>query len=622
VYYEAFEAYQQGFCEQLELTVLSAWLDNELEADPRKGEIRKMTGVRQRWWRIQHSGPAREQAIQELEQMVRKPEQELAPDGEPFELQADIHNALGWAWDLEGEIRTSLWHRERAADLFRRLNRFWDLAMVLDFLGWTYHLLGLFSQADAAWQEALDIARRLKDRYRIASVAMKWGHSLNLRGESGRALGNGQVAVRGFRSLGDDRSLGLALSYLGGIYVAQGKFFHAECVLKEAQRYTDQFGGPADQVRLMRTWGEFHRRRAQAGEEYAQADDFGQSQQVLVQARQQAREEGFGRWETEVREELGALFRDQAEVAAQAQDLAQAETWWQQAELELRVALEAYEQEESLFKVADMLDDLCEMYESRHRAGVKGRSDLKKHLDRLNQIAAAHNFPRYRSRAAEMRARLAWEDGRYEEAVQHYVDACAYVGLHTRAGQTYRSSYDRLLGKMEQCLATLPDEERVDLARLALRLWGQTDQVAHHPQFTQACYRLIYSAQARLDEQEADATFDEGWTAYEKGNQAQAQDLFEQAIRLCVHACDQIGRLTDASHENYLLYMALVGKLERRFYDLPDMALAARLSEWAASEWQRLEQATRHPAVLEVCRRARQMAELVQELATEGRAGY
>ncbi len=624
VYYEAFEAYQQGYCEQLELTVLSAWPDKELQADPRKGEIQEMARVRQQWWKIQRSGLARDQAIERLGALAHK--HEPPPGVKPSELLANIHAALGWAYALKGETRLARQHRSRAADLFRGLKLDWDLAMTLDFLGESCDQLGLFRRADEAWGEAIQISRRRGDHYRLASVAMKWGYSLNLRGESSRALGYAKVAETLFRKLGDDRSLGLALNYQGRIYQALGKFAHAEWALTQSQTCCDRFESPDDQVRLYISWGEFYRRRAQS--EDAKPNDFSLARVALKNALRQAQAEEFGQWQTQATEELGCLFRGQARLAAEDGREEEAQRLWADAERELDQALKKYREQDAGFKIADLLDDLCQLYADQYRFQRKSREALEEHLDELETVARERECPLHLARVAEWRAQLAWEDGNHEEAVKQYVEACSHVGLHTRAGETFRTSYDRLVGRLEEQLckrlnedSTADDEERVRLAQLALQLWGQTGHAPTHPQFAQACRRVLYPAQARLDEGEADNVFNQGRSDYEDDQKSQADECFRRAFELYVQACDRMGRLTDGSFENYKRYMELVAKLERRFYDLPDLGLALAYSEQVQAAWQRLEQAEHHPAVLEVCRRARQMAELVQQLAPEGLAG-
>lgn len=597
-YYEAFESYQQGYCEQLEMTVLSAWDDDELQANPRKRYIRRMVEVRQNWWRIQYSPGPRREVIAWLHDLLRQNEAEQ----EEFwsELLADIHAALGWAYSLEGDNRQSLRHRQWAADIYRELNLPWSLAFQLDFLGYSLDLQGDFRRADEAWREASEIACRHEppDRYRLASVAMKWAYSLNLRGESGSALGYAKVAETLLRELGDMRSLGLALNYQGRIYQAAGKFEHAQRALDEAQTLCNLFGGPDDRVRLQISWGEFYRRRAKS--EDAQEDDFEQAHQALAQAIKLAAQEKFGNWQAEAEGELGALFRDLAKRQVAAERRHKAIELWEQAEEKLNKALDWAREQEAWFKVADLLDDLCDVCADQYWAGVNGRQALEAYLLELKQVAQEHNYLRYISQAAERQAELYWKDGRYAEAVEQYVQACAAVGLQTHAGLTFRSAYDRLVGVLEDRLRSLPDRRlRADLASRAIYLWAQTKYVREHQQFTLACRRVLHPAQSWLDGQAADTAFDEG--------------RYDEAFRLYVQACYQIGRITDASHDHYLQYMDLVSKLERRFYDLRDLKAALHYSQYVEAEWHRLEQTIRHPAVLEVCQRAQEMARLVQE---------
>jgi tetratricopeptide (TPR) repeat protein len=613
-YYRAFEAYQQGYCEQLELTVLSAWSSRELAEQARFREIRKMVQIRQGWWKIRHSDQSREAVVHELDGIVR--EDTPLPEGEYLELLADAHAALGWARALEGKTRLAREHRTSAVRIRRTLRQDWDLTTDLNFLGEACHRLGLFHRADEAWREAIQIASRLKDQSAVASIAMSWGHSLHLRGETGRALGYAKVAETLFREMGDTRRLGYALNNQGRIYQALGKYLHAERALDESQVYSNRLGHPHDRASLLISWGEFYRHRAQSSQPGDRG--FQLARDALEAALEIASEEGLGDSRTRAIEELGCLARDQARITAASGLHEQADRLWDQAEEALRLALENYREQDSGFKMADLLDDLCELYMDRYHTDGDILPTLEQLLEELEATATERNCPLHLARVAERRAELAWLHGELEKAVRQYVSACSHVSLHTKTGETFRTSYDRLLGRLEEQLNKVPGaEDRAKLADLAQRLWGQTGHAASHPQFSQACRRVLYPAQAQLEETAADKQFEQGRLDYADGKVGEALQQFHTAFRRYVTACDRMGRLTDGSFESYDRYMALVGKLERRFYDLPDFRLARDYSEEVQEAWLRLEHAERHPAVLEVCQRASDMAELVQRLTLE-----
>jgi hypothetical protein len=69
--------------------------------------------------------------------------------------------------------------------------------------------------------------------------------------------------------------------------------------------------------------------------------------------------------------------------------------------------------------------------------------------------------------------------------------------------------------------------------------------------------------------------------------------------------------MTEASYENYAIYAALVGKLERRLYDLEKPENTSGYCDYIEGEWHLLGHSTDHPSVLEICQRARQMSHLL-----------
>ncbi|MBN1659470.1 MAG: tetratricopeptide repeat protein [Anaerolineae bacterium] len=595
VYYEAFEAYQEGFCEQLELTVLSAWTPDELATDRAKCEIHDMVRVRQQWWKIPGAATSRQHVIKSLEELLLQ--QRPSENTPARELHADIYGALGWAYSLEGNNQLALSRRRRAVDMSEELGLEWNLALQLDFLGHSYDMQGDFKAADDAWTRAFNIARNLKpiDRYRLASVAMKRAHSLNLRGQTSPALGYTQLAATLFTGLGDLRSLGLARSYQGRIYQAMGKFGHAERMLKEAESHCTHFGGPDDRVRLLISQGELYRRRI--GSKDRKRGDYDRAKKTLEQASEIARENDFRFWQAEAEGELGALFRDEANRKAKQRKLEEAEQLWQDAEKKLTSAMEMVKEESLYFRVADLLDDLCDLYSMEWRKDPNQRRALEEKLLDLEKVAEKQQYQRYISSAADRRATLLWNDGEYDQAMKLYVQACAAVSIRTRSGSSFRSAYDRLVGIIEEKLRALDDPAlQVRLAEEGIHLWSKTGHLREHQQFTLACQRILYPAQSTEYEGQGDAAFDE--------------KKYPEAFDFYLEACEAIGRVTSASFQNYEHYMDVVNKIERRLYDLGSLNEALHWSEYIEEMWHRRNQTVDHPALLEVCHRIQEMAHL------------
>jgi tetratricopeptide (TPR) repeat protein len=600
-YDEAFESYQQGYCEQLELTILSAWSEQELSSDasegPRRSEIRRMATIRQIWWRIRHGEESRERAIQYLESFCQDPE-----EGKQKELLADVLSALGWAYALEGDSDRAIACREQAATLYKALGFSRDRERVLNFLGESYAKRGDFWQADECWTEALEIARQQepKDEAEIASVAMKLAYYKNLAGELGPALGYTKVAEELFQRVGDSRRLGAALNYQGRVYLANGRFRHAYDALQEAEKLLKRVGDPEDIALLRISWGEFYRRRATSSDQ-AKEEDFNRSQEQLTGAIQMIMEEKAPEYcKIEAQGELGTLFRDRAHQLADFGQLDAARRAWAKAEELLKTALEWAEVHQVWFKVADFLDDLCELHAEQHRFGIDSRPALEVYLDKLEKVACKRNYPRYLSRLAERRAELLFEDKEYEKAIGQYIQACEAIGVQTHAGRKFRDVYDTLVERLEEQLRNLPsDQEQATLAAKAIHLWARTGYADHYFQLVLACQRVFYVAQSRLDERAADIAFKEG--------------RYDDAFYLYVQACDHIGQLTTASHSYYAMYSALLSKLERRLYDLNEAEKTLHYSQYVEEDWHRLGNTAKHWAMLEICQRTQEMARLILE---------
>ena len=154
--------------------------------------------------------------------------------------------------------------------------------------------------------------------------------------------------------------------------------------------------------------------------------------------------------------------------------------------------------------------------------------------------------------------------------------------------------------------------ERVQLAQQAAQQWQTLGPVVDHPHFLHMCQRIIDHAQAQLAEVEADKEFESGLNAHQKGQDQEARSKFDRAFNLYVRALQLAGRGTAFSHERYLRYMNLVTKLERRFYDLPDMKLIHEYSQYVQTEWLSTGESVSHPAVPQACRRVQQVADLAK----------
>jgi hypothetical protein len=624
-YDEAFEAYRQGYCELLELTVLSAWSHEEATAGSYQAEIKDMMRVRQWWWRIRHSQEARYRAMQHLGKLLR--ESSGSPRSQR-ELSADIHSALGWASELDGELENAIQHREASVKLYRELAFERELERVLNFLGLSYAQQGTFKHADKCWEEALDIALRQnpRDHAEIGSVAMKRAYYKGLSGELSPAIGYINLAQRHFDQAGDPRRLGMCLAYKARIYLSNVRFGHADRALNEAEKLLTRVANEDDEALWRTARSEFLRRRAidqieklAPSREGQRDNDNGAKmaaiehdlsnaetylQDVLTIAHRNNKPMLLG---IEALGERGALFRDRARFLAEQDNLDKAWEYWRCARTDLEAALKQSRELRAWFFVANLLDDLCDLYSDQRRlipnhdarldAGNKSPERLLlEHLDELESVAKDHDYDRFRSRVAEKRAKLSFERGDFRDAIRYTVLACEAVGLHTHSGHMFRNSYDKLVGDLEQRLRKLPtDEQRVELSQEAITLWGGR-RLGAHPQLIIACERVLHPAQASILEREADAAFKQHDT--------------DSAFKKYTEACHRIALRANDTYTNYAEYSRLVAKLERRLYNLDDPKDVEVYADLVESWWLQYGHFIDHPSVIDVCNRAKQMSRM------------
>lgn len=618
-YDEAFEAGRHGYCEQLELTVLGALGDRETANDARKAEIKNLMRVRQRWWDIRRGPNDREEAI---EYLLREADRSPNLGKEHI---ADIRSSLGWAYDLNSDLGKAIEHRRAAAELYDQVGLARERERSLNFLGESYAQRGHFKLADDCWEEASRIAQAQtpRDNAEIASVSMKRAYYKGVVGELSPAIAYIKLAENLFSQVADPRRLGKSLAYQGRIYLANVRLNHARRALDDAEQLLGRVGDERDEVLWKIARGEFYRRKAvegvltlhqarfEAERQYAIAeieDSFARAEKDLEDVLQTARADGLKLQHIEALGEHGTLLRDRARYWAEQGHLEKAMNAWQKAKEELQEAHADAQEVGASFLVADMLDDLCDLFSDQHRlaptlisvtdANSKTPQELlNAHLSELARVAEINGYDRFLSRVAEKRAKLSHEAGRYAEAIEYSVVACKAVGLHTHSGHMFRDSYDKLVGDLEQRLADLPtDELRVQLSQRAMASWGRM-YAGKHPQLVIACERVLHPAEARLEESGADAAF--------------AVSNYEGAFRKYVEACHHSALRANDTYANYEIYAKLVAKLERRLYDLESPEDVQKYCDFIEEAWLEYRHAIEHPTVIEICVRAREMSQLM-----------
>jgi tetratricopeptide (TPR) repeat protein len=155
-----------------------------------------------------------------------------AGDGE---LEARVHFALGTIYSRRALYRRSVAETERALALERVHGRTpQQLAGVLNSMGIEYAAVGRLSDAAAAYEEGLALARKLAD---TSTTAVLISNLAALRSYTGRldlAIDLMTESLRSARALADSSSIGYALTSLGDYYRRVGERAQARVSLTEA----------------------------------------------------------------------------------------------------------------------------------------------------------------------------------------------------------------------------------------------------------------------------------------------------------------------------------------------------------------------------------------------------
>jgi tetratricopeptide (TPR) repeat protein len=140
----------------------------------------------------------------------------------------------GWILSYCGQIRTALEVSNQTIDLSATLGDEGMLALSLKLRGYMHVLLGQTSQADADFNQALQIHRRLDDREDIGRILNVLGENARMRGDYAEAVELYQAALAIGRELRHPERIIMYLSNLGGAQAGLGQPAKALVALREA----------------------------------------------------------------------------------------------------------------------------------------------------------------------------------------------------------------------------------------------------------------------------------------------------------------------------------------------------------------------------------------------------
>ena len=213
--------------------------------------------------------------------------------------QAQAHNDLGIAYELQGRYDHALASLQESLALRRRLGDRLGLAAGLGNLGLVYQRQGRYEQALVCQQESLALYRELRDRRGEATSLTNLGDVHMHQGQYAEALVCHQESLAIDRELGDRRGQAVNLCNLGKVCERLGRYAEALAFQQESLAIDRELGDPYGEAESLNGLGVVYRRV----ERYDQALAFQQESLAL------RRELGDPHAEAESLRELGVTLR-------------------------------------------------------------------------------------------------------------------------------------------------------------------------------------------------------------------------------------------------------------------------------------------------------------------------
>jgi tetratricopeptide (TPR) repeat protein len=178
---------------------------------------------------------------------------------------------------------------EQSLDLYRALGDQWEMANVLDELGWTASLPGDYSAARRSYEESLKLHQRLGNARGIASSLNALGYALFHHGqvEAAERLVRESIASR--KEMADWAGATEDLFTLGLTLVWLGKLTEAHSLLEESVVLYREMGALAEVARLYAVLsqikalqGSYEQARALAQTCLSMAQEFGSRREIGI----------------------------------------------------------------------------------------------------------------------------------------------------------------------------------------------------------------------------------------------------------------------------------------------------------------------------------------------------
>ncbi len=152
---------------------------------------------------------------------------------------------------LSGKLQAAIQSYRRGLSVYKTVPRAdRDIAVTYYNLAVAHKSLGQAEEAQKALDEALNMARRLKDVPLEACCLAQRGALHDDQGQWGRAASDYAQASAMLEEIGDDRNLAMVKSHEGILKKQQGVFDQAESLMLEALRMFEEGGDPHEQAIL------------------------------------------------------------------------------------------------------------------------------------------------------------------------------------------------------------------------------------------------------------------------------------------------------------------------------------------------------------------------------------
>lgn len=314
-------------------------------------------------------------------------------------------------------------------------------------IGYQYRLRGLLAQAAAQYVDAKAAFLKLEDNledyldeYALLLNNLAFAYAKQGRMSLARPLAH--EALRTTVDMGDDYSMGLALSTLSEIARIRGNYPQAVAYGEEALtlfRELEEAHGTAQAHRAIA-----RARRWMAKHELEKGRKLDEARRQLEEARLSvesaldvAERAGLGSDVPELRAEQGRVYRDLGHVVSLLDGLEKGLPYYRQSERQLREALETTEL--GPIDQADVLEDLAEvLFSSGDRAAAEQcLEEVETLMGPEYRIVPGAEMPPEElphenfaplGKVEMLRGQMAFARGELEEGLRHYVLAYAYFG--------------------------------------------------------------------------------------------------------------------------------------------------------------------------------------------------